>query len=155
MRRYGEQKKVVVTSMEKLFKNVATFFDKMNQLISCTILKWSAQKIAGLEQSSKHLRGKWTEYSGLCSGSSIDIGGGECVHPLHPFPVVKIGTYKQSVTSENKVLVVLVEPFFESAEYAASFAKRAVKKVFLSQVSSYGLLIARLNHSLSDFCSSR
>lgn len=62
------------------------------------------------------------------SGSGTSISVGECVVPLDIYSPVRVGTYKQFLTSQVTVPVEVTEANFESVKYAMSFEKRHRKK---------------------------
>lgn len=56
--------------------------------------------------------------------------------PMHPFSLVRVGTYKRPAMCHSAVLVELAETPFESLERTASFEKEDTKGEVLREISN-------------------
>lgn len=101
--------------------SVATRFVGIKICIGRALPKCCLREISKRYYFSKQLHWNTTGCSEQRFGSSIDIGGKECVVAPHPFSLVDHTIYKQSLASESMLRVEMAEAHFWSKKWEASF----------------------------------
>lgn len=99
MERYGEQRKAVGRSMEKLLKSFAARFIGTAMCISRDITKRCLRKISALDYFSEHLCRNLTGCSERSFRSGNDIGGGMFLVSVDAFSLLEVDIYKRSFMS--------------------------------------------------------
>lgn len=114
LRRYGDQKKAVGSSVRKLVNGLATPFVGIAMRISQAVSKCCFRKISELYFFGKHMRWNQTEHFERRFRSVIDIGGGESLVAPDLISPVKLIFTSEHLRLEVSVLVELVGAYCQS-----------------------------------------